>query len=336
MPDLCTMIPFSVLDLAPIAQGSSASQSFRNSVELAQEAEKLGYHRFWLAEHHGMEGIASAATAVVIGHVAGATNTIRVGSGGVMLPNHAPYIIAEQFGTLNAMFPGRIDLGLGRAPGTDQATAAALRRDLNASADRFPTDVQEVQHWFREAEPGQRIVAVPGAGQAVPIWLLGSSLFSAQLAAHMGLPFAFASHFAPEHMEQAITIYRERFKPSEQLSAPYVMLTANVFAADTDAEAERLATSMQLQFVNLVRGTPGQVQAPIDDIEGYWRPEEKAWVQRALSRSFIGSEATVETGLRSFLAAFQPDELMVAGHFFDPQDRLRSYRILSGIHARLG
>lgn len=335
MSDLYTMIPFSVLDLAPIAQGSTASQAFRNSVQLAQETEKLGYHRFWLAEHHGMAGIASAATAVVIGHVAAATKTIRVGSGGVMLPNHAPYIIAEQFGTLSAMFPGRIDLGLGRAPGTDQATAAALRRDMHVSADRFPTDVQELQHWFSEAQPGQRIVAVPGAGQAVPIWLLGSSLFSAQLAAHMGLPFAFASHFAPEHMEQAITIYRERFQPSEQLSVPYVMLTANVFAAETDAEAERLATSMQVQFVNLVRGTPGQVQAPIDDMEAYWRPEEKAWVQRALSRSFIGSEAKVEAGLRTFLAAFTPDELMVSGHFFDPQDRLRSYRMLSGIRARL-
>jgi len=329
------MIPFSVLDLAPIAQGSSASQAFRNSVELAQEVERLGYHRFWLAEHHGMAGIASAATAVVIGHVAGATKTIRVGSGGVMLPNHAPFIIAEQFGTLNAMYPGRIDLGLGRAPGTDQATAAALRRDLNASADRFPADVQELQHWFSEAEPGQRIVAVPGAGQAVPIWLLGSSLFSAQLAAHMGLPFAFASHFAPEHMEQAITLYRDRFMPSAQLDAPYVMLTANVFAADTDAEAQRLATSMQVQFVNLVRGMPGKVQPPIDDMESYWRPDEKAWVQRALSRSFIGTAERVETGLRDLLDTFKPDELMISGHFFDPQARLHSYRLLSEVRERL-
>jgi len=252
-----------------------------------------------------------------------------------LLPDHAPHIIEEQFGTLNAMYPGRIDLGPGRAPGTDQATAAALRRDLNVSADRFPTDVQELQHWFSEAEPGQRIVAVPGAGQAVPIWLLGSSLFSAQLAAHMGLPFAFASHFAPEHLEQAITLYRDRFMPRAQLDAPYVMLTANVFAADTDAEAQRLATSMQVQFVYLVRGMPGKVQPPIDDMKSYWRPEEKARVQRALSRSFIGTAERVETGLRDLLDTFKPGELMISGHFFDPKARSYSFRLLSEVRERL-
>ncbi len=287
------MIPFSILDLAPVAEGSTPTDAFRNSVALAQEAERLGYHRVWLAEHHGMRGIASAATAVVIAHIAGHTQTIRVGSGGVMLPNHAPYIIAEQFGTLNAMFPGRIDLGLGRAPGTDQATAQALRRDLNASADRFPSDVQELQHWFREPEPGQRIVAFPGAGQQVPLWLLGSSLFSAQLAAHLGLPFAFASHFAPEHMAQAIAVYRARFQPSAQLDKPYAMLTVNVFGADTDAEARRLFTSAQQQFTNLIRGTPGRLPPPIDDIESYWTPAEKAHVTGMLACSFVGSHERV-------------------------------------------
>lgn len=330
------MIPFSILDLAPVAHGSTPTDAFRNSVALAQEAEHLGYRRVWLAEHHGMRGVASAATSVVIAHIAGATRTIRVGSGGIMLPNHAPYIIAEQFGTLNAMFPGRIDLGLGRAPGTDQATAQALRRDLNASADRFPNDVQELQHWFREPEPGQRIVAFPGAGEQVPIWLLGSSLFSAQLAAHLGLPFAFASHFAPEHMAQAIALYRARFQPSEQLKAPYAMLTVNVFAADTDAEARRLFTSMQVQFINLIRGVPGQVQPPVDDIESFWRPEEKAWVKKSLARSFVGSADTVEQGLRTFLDEFRPDELMISGHFFDPAARLRSIRIAAEVRERLG
>jgi luciferase family oxidoreductase group 1 len=329
------MIPFSILDLAPVAKGATATDAFRNSVELAQEAERLDFHRVWLAEHHGMQGIASAATAVVIGHIAGATKQIRVGSGGVMLPNHAPYIIAEQFGTLNAMYPGRIDLGLGRAPGTDQATAQALRRDLNASADRFPADVQELQHWFSIPEPGQKIIAFPGAGQQVPIWLLGSSLFSAQLAAHLGLPFAFASNFAPEHMAQALALYRSRFQPSEQLEKPYAMLTVNVFAADTDAEARRLFTSMQVQFVNLVRGMPGQVQPPVDDIETYWSTQEKAWVEKSLARSFVGSADAVERGLRAFLDEFKPEELMVSGHFFDQAARLKSLRIAAEVRDRI-
>ena len=330
------MVPFSILDLAPIAEGSTASDAFRNSVELAQEAERLGFHRVWLAEHHGMAGIASAATAVVIGHVAGATKTIRVGAGGVMLPNHAPLVIAEQFGTLNAMYPGRIDLGLGRAPGTDQLTARALRRDLNASAEQFPQDVQELQHYFRPAEPGQKVKAIPGEGQDVPIWLLGSSLFSAQRAAMLGLPFAFASHFAPELMEQAIALYRARFTPSAQLDKPYAMLTVNVFAADSDAEAKRLFTSMQVQFVNMLRDLRGLVQPPIDDIDAYWSPQEKAWVGEKLSRSFVGTGETVERGLRAFIQAHQPDELMISGHFFDPAARLRSLRITAEVRERLG
>ena len=329
------MIPFSILDLAPIAHGSTASQVFRNSVELAKRAEELSYLRFWLAEHHGMPGIASAATAVVIGYVAGATHKIRVGSGGVMLPNHAPLVIAEQFGTLEAMYPGRIDLGLGRAPGTDQVTARALRRDLSQNVDRFPQDVQELQQYFEPASPGQQIRAVPGEGLQLPIWLLGSSLYSAQLAGMLGLPYAFASHFAPDHMEQAIAIYRDRFTPGRQLEKPYVMLTVNVFAADSDAEARRHFTSMQVQFVNLVRGMPGQVQPPIDNIESYWRPEEKEWVQRALSRSFVGSPATVEAGLRNFVSSFEPDELMIAGHFHDPKARIRSYQLVAEIRDRL-
>ena len=330
------MIPFSILDLAPIAQGSSATQAFRNSVGLAQEAERLGFRRFWLAEHHGMEGIASAATAVVIGHVAGATRTIRVGSGGVMLPNHSPLVIAEQFGTLASMYPDRIDLGLGRAPGTDQRTAQALRRDLNANAEQFPQDVQELQHYFAAAQPGQNIKAIPGEGLEVPIWLLGSSLYSAQLAAMLGLPFAFASHFAPEHMDRAISLYRERFTPGKQSQEPYVMLTVNVFAAATEAEAWRLFTSMQVQFVHLIRGVPGRVQPPIDDIESYWRPEEKEWVQRALARSFVGTAATTEQGLRAFIGTYKPDELMISGHFFDPEARLESLRITAGVRERLG
>lgn len=329
------MIPFSILDLAPIAEGSTATDSFRNSVELAQEAERLGYNRIWFAEHHGMAGIASAATAVVIGHVASATKHIRVGAGGVMLPNHAPLVIAEQFGTLNAMHPGRIDLGLGRAPGTDQLTARALRRDLNASAEQFPRDVQELQYYFQPAEPGQQLKAVPGEGQDVPIWLLGSSLFSAQLAAMLGLPFAFASHFAPELMEQAIALYRERFTPSRQLDKPYVMLTVNVFAAESDAEAKRLFTSMQIAFVNMLRDQRGMVQPPIDNIDDYWSPQEKAWVGEKLSRSFVGNAATVEAGLRKFVQQHRPDELMISGHFFDQQARLRSMRIAAAVRVRL-
>ncbi|WP_405282761.1 LLM class flavin-dependent oxidoreductase [Gaopeijia maritima] len=325
--------PFSLLDLAPVAEGSTVGHTFRSSVELAREAERLGYRRIWLAEHHGMIGVASAATAVVIGHVAGATEHIRVGAGGVMLPNHAPYIIAEQFGTLDALYPGRIDLGLGRAPGTDPATARAIRRDLASGADRFPQDVLELQHWFREPEPGQRVVAVPAAGRSVPLWLLGSSTFSAQLAARLGLPFAFASHFAPDQMERAITAYRSGFQPSPDWPEPHLMLTVNVVAADDADVARRLFTSVQQQFVRLLRRTPGRVPPPVDRID--WTPAEQRQVEHTLRCSFVGDSASIEVELAAFLERHRPDELMVSGHFHDPGDRLRSVRITAEIRDRL-
>jgi luciferase family oxidoreductase group 1 len=329
------MIPFSVLDLAPGAHGCTPADALRNSRELAQQAERLGFLRFWLAEHHGMAGIASAATAVVIAHVAGGTHTIRVGSGGIMLPKHAPHVIAEQFGTLASLFPDRIDLGLGRAPGTDMLTARALRRDLATRAEQFAYDVQELQAYFAPPSPGQRIRAVPGEGLNVPIWILGSSLYGAQLAAHFGLPYAFASHFAPADMTEALQVYRATFKPSAQLDRPYAMLTVNVYAADTDAEARRHFTSLQQAFVNLRRGSPGQVPPPIDDIERFWLPEEKAGVLHALSCSFVGSPATVEQGLREFLARTQPDELMIAGHFHDHAARLRSLELTAQVRDQI-
>jgi luciferase family oxidoreductase group 1 len=321
------VIPFSILDLAPIAEGATPADAFRNSLELAQHGEKWGYHRFWLAEHHNMPGIASAATAVVIGHVAGGTKNIRVGAGGVMLPNHAPLVIAEQFGTLESLYPGRIDLGLGRAPGTDMAATRALRRDSKATGDEFPQDVEELRSYFEPAEPGQQIRAVPGAGLRVPIWLLGSSLFSAQLAAIKGLPFAFASHFAPADMMQALALYRRRFTPSKQLDRPYAMLGVNVIAAATDAEARRLFTSHQQVFALLRRGTPGQIPPPIDNIEAFWSPAEKAMASQSLACSFVGSSMTVERGLSEFLEITKPDELIVAGLIYDQAARLRSYEI---------
>ncbi|MFL5355763.1 LLM class flavin-dependent oxidoreductase [Archangium sp.] len=329
------MIPFSVLDLSPILQGSDATQAFRNTLDLARHAERWGYKRYWLAEHHNMPGIASAATSVVIGHVAGGTSTIRVGSGGVMLPNHAPLVIAEQFGTLEALFPGRIDLGLGRAPGTDQATARALRRDLDSNADSFPQDVLELQSYFRPAAPHQTIRAVPGAGLNVPLWLLGSSLFSAQLAAVLGLPFAFASHFAPDHLMAALRIYRAQFKPSEALERPYAMVCVNAFAADTDAEAQRLVTSLQQQFINLRRGQPGPLQPPVDSLEGRWSPMEKAGVEHALSYSVLGSPETVRRGLAAILEQTAPDELMVTGQIYDHAARLRSFELVAEARAAL-
>ena len=329
------MIPFSILDLAPVAQGATPADALRNSLSLAQTAEKLGFLRFWLAEHHGMKGIASAATAVVIGHVAGGTRTIRVGSGGIMLPNHAPLIIAEQFGTLASLYPDRIDLGLGRAPGTDQLTARALRRDLASRAEQFPHDVQELQAYFAPEVEGQTLRAVPGEGLEVPLWILGSSLYGAQVAAALGLPYAFASHFAPDEMMRALEVYRATFKPSEQLDRPYAMLTVNVFAADTDAEARRHFTSLQQAFLNLRRGRPGQVPPPIDDIEGFWSAAEKAGVEHALSCSFVGAADTVEKGLREFLARTQPDELMIAGHFYDHSARLRSLEITAQVRDRI-
>ena len=328
------MVPFSVLDLSPIIEGGDAALALRNSLDLARHAESLGYRRYWLAEHHNMPGIASAATAVVIGHVAGGTSTIRVGSGGIMLPNHAPLVIAEQFGTLESLYPGRIDLGLGRAPGTDQRTARALRRYFEA-ADIFPQDVVELQAYFRAAAPGQPVRAVPGAGLKVPLWLLGSSLFSAQLAAHLGLPFAFASHFAPDHLEDALALYRGRFKPSEQLERPYVMLGVNVFAAPTDAEARRLFTSLQQAFVNLRRGTPGQLPPPVDSTEGLWSPMEQAGLAHSLRYAIVGSPETVQRGLAAIIGEHEADEVMVTAQMFDHAARRRSFEIVAGVRDAL-
>jgi len=323
-------IPFSVLDLAPIPQGSTAGEALRRSLDLAQHAERWGYHRFWLAEHHGMPGIASAATSVVMAHIAGGTSTIRVGAGGIMLPNHSPLVIAEQFGTLASLYPGRIDLGLGRAPGTDQVTARALRRHPAAS-DSFPEDVAELMGYFRPVQPGQLVQAVPGAGLEVPIWILGSSLFGAQLAAAMGLPFAFASHFAPAAMMQAMDIYRRSFRPSEQLDRPYVMLGVNVFAADTDEEARLLFTSLQQAFVQLRMGRPGQLPPPVPGYEERLGPAERAMLEQALAVSVVGSPETVRQGLEEFFRETGADELMVTSQIFDHEARLRSFEITAAV-----
>jgi len=321
------MTRLSVLDLSPILEGSDASQSFRNSLDLARHAERLGYQRFWLAEHHSMPGIASAATSVAIGHVAAGTSTIRVGAGGIMLPNHSPLVIAEQFGTLASLFPGRIDLGLGRAPGSDMATARALRRNLASDADQFPQDVVELMHYLEEPEPGQQVQAVPGAGLDVPIWILGSSLFGAQLAAALGLPFAFASHFAPAMMMQAVSLYRARFKASERLQQPYVMLGFNVFAADTDEQARYLATSMQQAFVNLRTGRPSKLPPPVKGYEAHLSPPQKEMLDQVLSCSAIGSPDTVRQQMKDFVERTGADELMITAQIFDHQARLRSYEI---------
>ena len=321
------MIPFSVLDLAPIAQGSDASQSFRNTIALAQHAESLGYKRYWLAEHHGMPGIASAATSILIGQVAAHTKSIRVGAGGIMLPNHSPLVIAEQFGTLEALFPGRIDLGLGRAPGSDQITARALRRKLEEDADEFPRDVVELINYFAPAEPGQQIRAVPGVGLQVPVWILGSSLFGAQLAAHLGLPYAFASHFAPQAMMQAVEMYHKMFRPSQFLDKPYVMLGVNVFAADSKAEAELLYTSLQQSFVNLRTGRPGMLPPPVHNYGELLGPSEKSMLSNALSCSVVGTADEVRKGLEEFASRTGADELMITAQIFDHKARLRSYEI---------
>ncbi len=330
------MIPFSVLDLSPVAEGSDAAQALRNTLDLARHAERWGYHRYWLAEHHNMPGIASAATSVAIGHVAGGTSTIRVGAGGIMLPNHAPLVIAEQFGTLEALYPGRIDLGLGRAPGSDQLTAHALRRTLSGDVDNFPQDVVELMSYFRAAEPGQRVRAVPGAGLDVPIWILGSSLFGAQLAAALGLPFAFASHFAPGQMTEAVELYRSRFRPSEEASEPYVMLGLNVFAADTDAEARRLFSSLQQAFVNLRSGRPGKLPPPVDDFDSRLAPPQRAMLAGALSCSVVGAPETVRRGLAAFIAETGADEIMITAQIFDHAARLRSFEIAAEIRTALG
>jgi luciferase family oxidoreductase group 1 len=324
------MIPFSVLDLSPITEGGDAAQSFRNSLDLAQHAERWGFNRYWLAEHHGMPGIASAATAVLIGHVAGGTKTIRVGAGGIMLPNHSPLVIAEQFGTLEALYPGRIDLGLGRAPGSDQATARALRRNLASDADEFPRDVVELIDLMSD-QPRQHIRAVPGTGAKVPVWILGSSLFGAQLAAMLGLPYAFASHFAPAQMMQAIELYRENFEPSAQLAKPYVMLGFNVFAADTDEEAQVRATSMQQAFVNLRSGRPTRLPPPLPGYREQVGPAEKALLDSVLSCATIGSPDTVREGLRAFIERTGADELMITSQMFDHRARLHSYEIASQV-----
>ncbi len=318
--------PLSVLDLAPITEGSDAAQSFRNSLALAQLAERLGYRRFWLAEHHGMPGIASAATAVLIGHIAGGTKTIRVGAGGIMLPNHSPLVIAEQFGTLESLYPGRIDLGLGRAPGSDQATARALRRSLSSDPDEFPRDVVELMDFLSDA-PRQSVRAVPGMGTKVPVWILGSSLFGAQLAAMLGLPYAFASHFAPGQMMHAIDLYRETFKPSPQLARPYVMLGFNVFAADTDAEAAVLATSVQQAFVALRTGRPAKLQPPVPGYLETLPPPARAVLDEVLACTAIGSPATVRQQVQDFIARTSADELMITSQVFDQQARLRSYEL---------
>jgi luciferase family oxidoreductase group 1 len=330
------MIPFSVLDLSPIRQDGDAAQAFRNTLDLARHAERCNYGRYWLAEHHNMTGIASAATAVVIGHVAGGTTKIRVGSGGIMLPNHSPLVIAEQFGTLESLYPGRIDLGLGRAPGTDQRTARALRRNLAETAEHFPHDVLELQALLGPVQPNQVVRAVPGAGLKVPIWLLGSSTFSAQLAAMLGLPFAFASHFAPASLMEALAVYRSRFEPSAQLDRPYAMVGVNVFAADSDGEARRLITSLQQQFVNLRRGTPGPLQPPVDNMDDIWSPSERAGVEQSLAVSAVGTADMVERGLKTLIAQTGADELMVTGQIYDHAARLRSFEIAASVRDRLG
>jgi luciferase family oxidoreductase group 1 len=322
------MIPFSVLDLSPIVAGSDARQALHNTLDLARRAEALGYNRYWLAEHHNMVGIASAATSVVIGHVAAGTSRIRVGAGGIMLPNHPPLVIAEQFGTLESLFPGRIDLGLGRAPGTDRLTIQALRRDP-MSADTFPHDVVELQAYFRDAEPGQAVRAVPGAGLRVPIWLLGSSTFSAQLAASLGLPFAFASHFAPDQMHAALELYRAGYQPSAEHPAPYAMLGLSVVAADSDTEARRLATSLQQQFLALQRGRPVQLQPPVDSMNGLWADWERSAVERTLRQAVVGGPDAVRRGLDAFIRQTDADELMITSHIYDHSARVRSYEIVA-------
>jgi luciferase family oxidoreductase group 1 len=329
------MIPFSVLDLSPINEGSDAAQSFRNTLDLARHAEQWGYRRYWLAEHHGMPGIASAATAVLIGHVAEGTRTLRIGAGGIMLPNHSPLVIAEQFGTLESLYPGRIDLGLGRAPGSDQITARALRRNLQSDADEFPLDVQELADLLSDA-PRQAVRAVPGTGMKVPLWILGSSLFGAQLAAHLGLPYAFASHFAPAQLMQAIAIYRAQFRPSAQLAKPYVMLGFQTYAADSQEEAELLATSVQQAFVNLRTGRPSPLQAPRAGYREHIGPQERAILDQVLACSAIGTPGLIKKTLQEFIERTGADELILASQIFDHAARLHSYEIVAQVFEDLG
>jgi luciferase family oxidoreductase group 1 len=322
------MVELAVLDLAPVSEGKTPADAFKNTRDLAQHVEGWGYKRYWVAEHHNMAGIASAATSVVIGYIAGSTSKIRVGAGGIMLPNHSPMIIAEQFGTLESLYPGRIDLGLGRAPGTDQNTWRALRREASAS-ERFPQDVIELQALLGPALPGQTIQAVPGAGLNVPLWILGSSLFGSHLAAMLGLPYAFASHFAPDALYEALDVYRSRFEPSAQLAKPYAMAGVNVIVAETDAEAHHLFSSIQQRFTDMFRRDRGYLKPPIDNIESYWTPTEKAQASRMLSCSFVGSPKTVESALKQFIDKTGIDELMVSSAIYDHAARLRSYELLA-------
>ena len=330
------MVPLSVLDLSPIKQGSDASRALHESAELARHCERLGYRRYWLAEHHNMPGIASAATAVAIGHVAAHTSTIRVGAGGIMLPNHAPLVIAEQFGTLAALFPDRIDLGIGRAPGTDPRTALALRRTLEGNLDNFPQDVQELLAYLGPALPEQTVRAIPGQGSSVPVWILGSSHYGAQLAAALGLPYAFASHFAPDDLDFAVQLYRRDFKPSPHLDKPYVMLGLNIFAAETDQEAGLLFTSLQQAFVNLRTGRPSQLPPPMAGYDQTLEPRIADMLERVLRCAIVGGPSRIAEGLDSFIAAHRPDEIMVTAQIFDPVARRKSYDILSEIHRPAG
>jgi len=326
------LVPLSILDLAPIVEGSDAAAALQQSIALVRHAESLGYRRYWVAEHHNMAGVASSATAVLIGQLAAATQHIRVGSGGIMLPNHAPLTIAEQFGTLATLFPGRIDLGLGRAPGTDGPTMRALRRHLSTAAeDRFPEDVLELQAYLGPAREGQVVQAVPGQGTEVPIWLLGSSLYSAQLAAYLGLPFAFASHFAPDLLMQALQLYRAQYRPSARHPEPYAMVGLNIVVADSDAEAAHLFTSLQQRFLGMQRGQRGPLPRPVDDMESRWTPQERAGVARMLAESLVGAPATVRDGLRATLERTGADEFIVACAVHDAQARRRSYELLAGL-----
>ena len=326
---------YSLLDLAPVNEGETPAKAFANAADLAMHAEGWGYQRYWLAEHHNMPGIASAATSLVIGHVASKTQTIRVGSGGVMLPNHSPLVIAEQFGTLESLYPGRIDLGVGRAPGSDMTTARALRRNLESNPDRFLDDVAELQSFFQPAGVNQSVQAVPGAGLEVPIWILGSSLFGAQVAAALGLPFAFASHFAPDALSAAIDVYRSSFRPSAGLSQPHLMIGVNFFAADTEEEARKLFTSLQIQFTNLFRGSPGKLQPPNGSIESYWSPTERAGVGHVLQYSVVGSADTVGEEIQKLLQTTGADEVMFTAQIFDHEARLKSFQIAADVASNL-
>ncbi len=330
------MVPLSVLDLSPIVEGGDAGQSLRNSLDLALHVEALGYRRYWMAEHHNLPGIASAATAVALAHVAAGTSHIKIGAGGIMLPNHAPLVIAEQFGTLAALHPGRVELGLGRAPGSDQVTAHAMRRNLNADVDQFPQDVVELMAYFRPAEPGQAVQAVPGAGLDVPLWILGSSTFGAQLAAILGLPFAFASHFAPRMMMHALMLYRERFNPSPQLAAPNVMLGVTVVAAETDEEARFLFSSLQQSTLNNRIGRPGRVPPPVADFDARLDPRARAILADSQACAIVGGPETVRQGLEDFAARTGADELMVTANIFDHAKRKRSFEIVAQVHGAMG